>query len=441
MRTVLALLAVSTCLTACGGGSGAGPTFAGSTPPPSTGGGGGNGGTGHSFVDPTEPRTYQGIGGAQSYSYLVELGVDPDNGSFVGDSTGHQAQIYAGNASTARNSNIQITYDPRGSLYTLRIADPASGSNVRTAFQDPAARTDFGGAVEPQWGVPDLGFQNVTIFEAGDGDPISPYRRSGSGSVQVGRNDLPPLGSPGSSFQAVSYFFQKPGSGTDYVTFAGFLRNAYNYSQITNDDGSIVYQVNHELTRGAFAFGERTANQDVPTTGVFDFSGNMLASMLNNPTLDGENGQRLPSFYQWIEGTADFTVDFANDEVRDILFAGTVTDPQVDALTQIGDNFDPNMIYAFVPGGSRFEAAGEASIDLVNAGGFLGAITSARFVAQNGNNFADGSTVQNLLIEGSSIDGAFFGPNGEELGGGFRIVGGVPDERIDILGTFTAGRD
>ena len=33
-------------------------------------------------------------------------------------------------------------------------------------------------------------------------------------------------------------------------------------------------------------------------------------------------------------------------------------------------------------------------------------------------------------------DGAFYGPNGEEAGGGFRIVGGKPDERVDIVGAF-----
>ncbi|WP_173203779.1 transferrin-binding protein-like solute binding protein [Sphingopyxis sp. BSNA05] len=40
------------------------------------------------------------------------------------------------------------------------------------------------------------------------------------------------------------------------------------------------------------------------------------------------------------------------------------------------------------------------------------------------------------MIAGSSINGAFYGPDAEELGGGYRIVGGTPDERIDILGTF-----
>ena len=67
---------------------------------------------------------------------------------------------------------------------------------------------------------------------------------------------------------------------------------------------------------------------------------------------------------------------------------------------------------------------------MINAGGFLGQINSASFVNPNSQRF-------DLTIAGSSIDGAFFGPIGQEVGGGFRIVGGVPDERIDIIGAFT----
>lgn len=449
MRNLIALMAASTMLAACGGGTG--PTFAGSQAPQTgsggTGGGtgsGGNTGASHSFVSPTETRTYQGIGGAQTYSYLNEIEVDTTTGTFVGDATSHQAQTYAGNASTARNSNISITYDPRAGVYTLTIADPSSGTNVSTNFQDPAARTDFGGNVEPQWGTPNTGFQNVTIFEAGDGDPLSPYRRSGEGRVELGRNDLPPLGTDGSTYQSATIFLQNPGSGTDYVTFAGFVRNSYVYSQLEEQVGANVvttYSVDHEISRGAFVFGERTLNQDVPTTGTFDFSGSMLATMINNPTIDGQNGATFDSFYQWIEGTMNLTVDFAANEVRDILFSGVVSAPQIDALTQNSASFDPNGVYSYLPAGTLFEASGSADIDLVNAGGFLGAIDTARFVAQGGNLFADGSSLQDILIEGSSIDGAFFGPNGDEVGGGFRIVGGVPDERIDIMGVFTGGRN
>jgi len=85
-----------------------------------------------------------------------------------------------------------------------------------------------------------------------------------------------------------------------------------------------------------------------------------------------------------------------------------------------------------MPAGSTFNADGAGRIDLVNAGGFLGQFTSAYFTK--------GGIRRDLVIAGSSIDGAFYGPSAQEVGGGFRIVGGTPDERIDILGAFTGGR-
>ena len=83
--------------------------------------------------------------------------------------------------------------------------------------------------------------------------------------------------------------------------------------------------------------------------------------------------------------------------------------------------------------GATFVANGSGTIDLVNAGGFLGAFQTAYFTQPGGARL-------NMVIAGSSIDGSFFGPAAEEAGGGFRIVGGTPDERIDILGAFTGKR-
>ncbi len=448
MRNILALMAVSTMLTACGGGTG--PTFAGGNAPPSgSGDGGGSGtgggatGSGHTFVDPTETRTYQGIGGAQTFEFrefiTLSEGTAITDFDFADNSGGQTAEVFAGQSSTARNSNIQITFDPREAVYTLQINDPLSNTNISTRFQDPSSRTDFGGAEEPQFGVPELQFQNITYFESGDGNPISPVGGSGSGTVITpDTNTTPPLGLPDSTIQLASFFLQTPGTSTQYVTFAGFVRNEYSYG-IDDDRGQ--YFTENSLSRGAFAFGERTPSQNVPTTGTFSLSGNMVASMINNPTLDGEAGAVFESYFQWIEGTVGLTVDFAANQVRDIEFVGSVSAPQLPALTQFSPDFDPSAVHSFIPAGSGFEASGSATIDLINAGGFLGQVDTARFIARNGNLFADGTSLQNIQIDGTSIDGAFFGPNGEEVGGGFRIVGGIPDQRIDILGTFTAGRN
>lgn len=82
-----------------------------------------------------------------------------------------------------------------------------------------------------------------------------------------------------------------------------------------------------------------------------------------------------------------------------------------------------------MPAGAAFTANGTGRIDLVNAGGFVGAFQNAQFVF--------GTTTQRIDIVGSSLDGAFYGPNANEVGASFRIVGGIPDQRVDIIGSFT----
>ena len=86
----------------------------------------------------------------------------------------------------------------------------------------------------------------------------------------------------------------------------------------------------------------------------------------------------------------------------------------------------------FVPGGAAFTAAGTGRIDLVGTGGFTGSFQSAGFT------WATGS--QTLSIAGSSLDGTFYGPGAAEVGASLRIVGGTPDQRVDILGALTGAR-
>jgi C-lobe and N-lobe beta barrels of Tf-binding protein B len=129
---------------------------------------------------------------------------------------------------------------------------------------------------------------------------------------------------------------------------------------------------------------------------------------------------RTPTYFQWISGTANTAVNFANSTFN-ISLTGTTTAPTFDVYT--------SRVFS-LPGGSTFTATGSGQVNLVNAGGFLGQINAASFRDPSGANIG-------VNIAGSSVDGAFFGPNGEEVGGGYRIVGGTPDERIDILGAFT----
>jgi hypothetical protein len=327
-----------------------------------------------------------------------------------------------------RNSAIEITYDPRDGIYDLKVFDPASGASSTVRFQDPASRTDFDGNVEPQWGTPQLANPNIEYLQAGEGSPTSPYRISGSGLVDPGDNTTMPSGDPGSSYSATSFFFLKPGTETQNVSFAGYARNVISWSEEDLGTGELERVENYTFERGAFAYGVNTPNDNVPTKGTGSYSGSMLGTMVFNPTLDGQDPFRpneLPTYFQWIEGTASVDVDFANS-MFNLSLDGTVFAPQIDRYTS-----PPLTVLA---AGSTFTAEGGGTINLVNFGGFKGAFDSAKFANPNGGPSYD------VNIAGSSIDGAFYGQNAEEVGGGFRIVGGNPDERIDILGAFVGGQ-
>ena len=410
MRLVV-LLASTSLLAACGGGA---ETIS-STPPPVSGGSGTTN-TEHTFANPTEAKSYSGIGANQVFTYTTDTRL----------CCNQQAEIYSGNASTVRKSNITLDYDPRDAIFLLRVNDPLTGSSVQTRFQDPASRTDFGGNLEPQWGTPRLDNPNVAYLQAGDGDPRSAYGSSGTGLINPGDNDTPASGTPGSSYQATTLFYLRPGTETEYVTYAGYARNALSFSQRTENDldpdtgetvSNTVEVVSWALDRGAFAFGELSPVDNVPTTGTASYSGSMLATMIVNPTIDDIN---LPNYFQWVEGTSSMSVDFAASTLA-LNIDGTVDAPQIDTYT--------GPAATVIAEGATFSAAGRGDINFVQFGGFKGFFDSARFVNPDGSSYT-------VNIAGSSIDGGFYGPNGEEVGGGFRVVGGNPDERVDIMGAF-----
>ncbi len=390
MRNILILLSTVS-LAACSGG---GPTTIGGNAAPAptttTGSGSTSVANPHTFAVPTDPKTYNTIGGVQSYAYSTdELHLGGPN----------QYQVkYAGDGTTARNSGTVITYNPRDAIFDLTVDQKPAEVKTLTRFQDPADRTDFGGAREPQTGTPDITGMGAKYLQNQISDGL--------------------YGQPGYHIETNTFFYQPPGTKTKYVTFAGYDRNTLLISEIKA--GDIVYRRwDWKAERGAFVYGERTANAAVPTTGSGTFNGDMIASMVFNPNLDVD--ATTPTYFQWISGTATAKVNFA---------ANSFT------LDLGGKVFAPQVIDQFTDGrytletGATFAAAGAGRIDLVNAGGFLGSINSASFVQPNGTRF-------DLTIAGSSVDGTFYGPAAQEIGGGFRIVGGTPDERIDIIGAFT----
>ncbi len=432
MRNYIVLMAATT-LSACGGSS---PNSAGTV---SVGTGNTAGTTAASttatyaeFKTPTVPRTYSGIGGSIVYSYLTD----------TRGCCNQQGQTFAGRSSTVRNSPIQLTYDPRDAVFTLVIPDPLTGAQTNTRFQDPASRTNFGGLVEPQWGVPKLANPNIRYLQAGDGNPLSPYSYSGTGSIYPGTNLIPPDGAPGSTYQSTDLFYEIPGTRTNYVSLAGYIRNSIFWADeaIDTDNNPATppfnaHKANWHLERGAFAYGITTDPNAVPKTGSGTYTGGFLATMVYNPTIDGAYGAKLPTYFQWIEGSATTGVNFATNAVT-LNVTGTVSAPSIEYFTYTDATGATQISYTnptrvSVAAGSTFTAAGTATINLVTTGGFTGQFQSASFSATT-----NGSPT-NLSIAGSAIDGTFFGPAAEEVGGGIQIVGATPDERVDIVGAFT----
>jgi len=409
---LLILLASTTMLAACGG---AGPQSAGSSAPPTGGGGGGTGsGTTHTFVNPTETKTYTAVGATHSYSYSVEAAGSPG--------AGQAGQLYQGDATTVRNSNLTIAYNPRDAIFDVSFSNPLAGTSAVSRFQDPLHRTDFGGVVGPQIGTPNLGsaqfgIQGINYLESGSSNNIT---TAIPGEFAFGLVDPGQAG----SYEATTFFYQTPGTETNYVSFAGYLRNraAVNNVTIDNPDGSTTEFIrqSNQFERGAFAFGEVTPNDQVPTTGTGSFEGTMLASMVFNDQPDTLGN--FDTYFQWIAGRATTNVDFGANTFS-LSLDGVVGAPL----------FDGTSRQHSVMENARFRANGAGDINLVSAGGFFGQFNQAWFVNPGGSRL-------DLVIAGSSIDGAFYGPNGVELGGGYRIVGGTPDERIDILGTFVGQR-
>lgn len=410
------MLSGAVTLAACGGdtrpqtvgGSVVTPPTGTSTPTPT-----------HSFVSPTESKSYEGIGAVQHYEYHTDS-----------NKVGQGGQLYAGDANTARDSGISLTYNPRDAIFEMTINRPKGIVDVPGfRFQDPQHRTAFGGPSQPQAGVPEFAAsRQIQYLEArsqtGDRlDPSSPFytTRDGLGNVitTAANSEYPVMADAGSSTKQ-TFFYQKPGTTTKYVTYAGFARNTVSGGVQESAGSPTFLRETYSFDRAAFVFGERSANGVVPGSGSGTFSGEMIASMVVNVDPTTKLDATGSTYMQWMQGTQTSTIDFASKTVNST-FSGTLFAPTIDAYT--------SARYPLAAG-TAFSATGSATIDMINRGGFTGSFSQACFAAAC-------TGANSLNIAGSSLDGTFFGPNAEEIGGGFRIVGGTPDQRIDILGSFT----
>ena len=319
MRTYLLLGATSFALAACGGGAGAGPEAVGSVAPPTI-----NGDV-HSFVKPTTPKLYNAVGGVQHYQYETRS-----------DRSGQTQQLYAADANTVRDGGITVNYNPRDAIFEVQINRANAVSNNAARFQDPNHRTAFGGNSEPQVGVPPTAAEKgIQYLEAGSatGDYVAPANAY-------------PVGGPGFKMSVNTFFYQKPGTTTSYVTYGGYVRNDINTVRVTETvydaagqplvdaNGKTVtreYLKNaYALDRAVFAWGEQTDSGAVPRTGSATYSGDLLATMVYNDQLDID--RTTPSYFQWITGTNTTVVDFTALTVKTTL-NGTVNAPALDAYT------------------------------------------------------------------------------------------------------------
>lgn len=395
----------------------------------------------HTFVAPTEKKTYTGQSAVQAYKYdfeeiyhynKIQTGTDAfgrpvyqiDDNSRTLLGAGQNNELYTANAATVRSPGVTVTYDPRNAQFTLQISQNGLSDNI--TFQDPAHRTDFSGLRTPQNGAPNLETGNV-----------AQWRLKG---VQYLEADT---GSVGGNYDVSTFFYDLPNDAThQYVTWGGFVRNQYNKpveETLTEDSSQRVTKAtrNTRYERAAFVFGEVTPNAAVPTTGSATYTGGMIGSMVNNPDFDVN--PNASTWFQWIQGTASVAINFASGTYTTSL-SGTALTPLFDnatsaypagTLVRPGSTGGVNFPTAgYVPAGATFTAAGAGTIDLVNKGGFTGTFTSAAF-----NSATRGA--QPIDIVGSSLDGAFYGPAAQEIGASFRIVGGIPDQRVDIIGAFT----
>lgn len=363
-----------------GGGTGGGVTPA-PTPTPSTGTGGTGGGvTPSPTPTPSAPATFLTVTTATDFAAIGSAHAL----TYSYDANGNQGTLYQGNASTVKTPSGTVNYSPRDGVFTLTIKDDKAGVDRTARFQDPAHRSDFDAESTPSLEAPNL----------------------------VGFNYL----IAGNSRETTTFFYQRPDS-TLYVTLGGFTHTS-------TDDQQRITKREH----GALVFGALTPQTQVPIRGTGTYTGGFLATAQLNATFD--SGNTAPDYMQWISGTSRIDVDFTRSTVA-LGLTGAVGPTFEDGVRVA----DASLAY---PSGTAFSATGSATIDLIRSGGFVGGFTSATLggVTIDFRGVSAGSSTAGA----SSIDGAFFGPNAVNVGGNFRIIGGVPDQRIDIQGAFTGAQ-
>lgn len=302
--------------------------------------------------------------------------------------TGVRVEEFKSAVTPATSRQIEITYDPVNASFRVQIQQPLAGVGIDDIYDDPLFRTAFGNARFPQAGTPDL--PNFSYLQKG---PI-----------------------PSAPNDVFTFFYENPGTRTRFVTLAGFIRN----SGVTPVEPTVAGEGEYLRERSAFVFGTPSPASRVPTSGTATFNGGLLASAIYNVEIDTTPDIRSRS--EWISGTSAITVNFAQNMI-DIALSGS--------FTRTSDAFEGSALglsaYNSSNGGRNFFASGTAAFGTARPA-FSGTITSASVGGRS------------IPVAVGTVTGSMFGNLAQEIGGNFRIVGGGPDQRIEIIGGFTGSK-
>jgi hypothetical protein len=352
------------------------------------------------------PETFKTA--SASHVYIRDISQDT---IYIGNNPPRTVKVeyerYGGDQPIGISSNVLVTRNPRDATFNIVIAGQ-DGITANNRYQDPAHRTTAASI----------------NFQSGQGSPTSLFKVPDRASLEYYQSGSRQVSSTTTVINDQVWFFERPGTSNKYVTWAAYWDGTTTESIQPSDyvsvapDGSIkeagtrtVATFNSRLQRTAAVYGINTISKDVPKIGSAVYTGNLFANTISGGFLDT------------ILGTSSSSVNFVNDSM---------------AFTLAG-NFTSN--------GNSFAATGIGKIDrpdtpntalnptaLQPLSSFRGTISTVS-IAGNPLRF-DSNTTALGTFQASSVEGGFFGPGAAELGGAFRIVGGAPDARLDILGAF-----
>ena len=168
----------------------------------------------------------------------------------------------------------------------------------------------------------------------------------------------------------------------------------------------------------AFAFGYETPKTSMPTTGTAAFGGLAEATVLK--PVDGSIRAAF------VRGSAGLTVDFASGTITGSFFSMT----QSDYVSYANGTGHVPPVTGGIFGGMGSHPWNDVSLTATIAGGTNRFTGSTAATSSPSTTFSLGSTAKGF------VDGAFYGPNAENLG----AVWSLSDGTGSALGTLGAER-